>query len=68
MKFEEAVIAAIRSYYRGEIPEKTFEVFPDMKYTPQYFADFEQSLIEEMGDDAGERLDGEDEEEIEDED
>lgn len=68
MKFEEAVIAAIRSYYRGEIPEKTFEVFPDMKYTPQYFADFEQSLIDDMGDDAGERLDGEDEVEIEDED
>ncbi len=68
MKFEEAVIAAIRSYYRGEIPEKTFEVFPDMKYTPQYFADFEQSLIDDMGDEAGERLDGEDEVEIEDED
>lgn len=68
MKFEEAVIAAIRSYYRGEIPEKTFEVFQDMKYTPQYFADFEQSLIDDMGDEAGERLDGEDEVEIEDED
>lgn len=68
MRFEEAVVKAVRAYYRGEIPEKTFEAFPDMKYTPQYFADFEKTLIEDMGDEAGERIDDSEEEEIEDED
>jgi hypothetical protein len=65
MKFEEAVVKAIRAYYRGEVPEKTYEVFPDMKYTPEYFAEFEKSLLEEMGEDAGERLDEAPEEETE---
>lgn len=69
MKFEEGVIKAIRAYYKGEIPEATFEQFPDMKYTPQYFADFEEELIKEMGDEAGERLDEDEaEESVEDED
>jgi hypothetical protein len=65
MNFEEGVIKAIRSYYRGEIPEATFEQFPDMKYTPQYFAEFEEELIKEMGDEAGERLDADEVEETE---
>ncbi len=45
MNFEDGVKRAIRSYYRGEIPEATFEQFPDMKYTPQYFAEFEEELM-----------------------
>ena len=40
------------------------EQFPDMKFTPQYFANLEAEIEAEMrGDDKGERTD-EDEEEL----
>jgi len=67
MRFEEAVMRSIRAYYSGEIAEETFKQFPDMKYTPQYFAEFEEELLGDTGDEAGKRLDDE-EETVEDED
>lgn len=64
MNLEEAIRLSIKSYYTGVVPEQLMEQFPDMKFTPQYFANLEAEIEAEMrGDDKGERTD-EDEEEL----
>lgn len=65
MRFEEAVRLSIRAYYQGTIPEATFAELGEVKYSPEYFAELEQEIIDEMSGKknkkAGKRLD-EDEE------
>lgn len=60
MNLEEAIRLAIKAYYTGELPERFMEQFPDMKYTPEYFAKLEADIEAKMKGDAGERLDEED--------
>jgi len=68
MNLEEAIRIAIREYYNGNPPLRFMEQYPDMKYTPDYFADLEAQIVSEMNDeDMGERADEDEmEEELDD--
>ena len=64
MNLEEAIRLSIKAYYTGTVPEQFMEQFPDMKFTPEYFANLESEIEDEMsGEEKGERTD-EDEEEL----
>tara|TARA_R110001592_G_scaffold164521_1_gene398675 strand:+ start:2273 stop:2476 length:204 start_codon:yes stop_codon:yes gene_type:complete len=46
MKFEEAIIIAVRKYYAGKDPEALIEASEgDFKYTREYFDELEEELI-----------------------
>ena len=46
MTFEEAIVVSVRKYYQGKMPEKLMETIDgEMKYTPEYFDELEEELL-----------------------
>lgn len=66
MNLEDAIKIAIREYYTGNIPVQFMEQYPDMKFTPEYFANLEAEIEAEMSGESGDRVDDEMMEEEED--
>lgn len=46
MTFEEAIVVSVRKYYQGKMPEELMGVKDgEMKYTPEYFDELEEELL-----------------------
>jgi hypothetical protein len=59
MKFEEIIAKSIKSFFAGNIPQKTAEANNDeLFYTPDYFDELEERLLDKKKetDDAAEEV------------
>jgi len=45
MTFEEAIRRSIRAYLKGKIPESVKEAKGELRYTPEYFDELEERVL-----------------------